>query len=311
MALTVPKNQRLHRFIIFTTFVTFLLIIAGGLVTGNEAGLSVPDWPLSYGSLMPPMEGNIRYEHSHRIIAALVGLLTIILNLWLWRSTEPKHVRILGLITLFVVISQGILGGISVIFLLPLLVSVSHACLAQIFFSMMVILSLLTSSNWKLPQTKIIDDSKPTLKFFCYAIPITIFLQLILGSVLRHSKGTIHPHLTGALFVSILVVWASLRVLYNHPQQWNIVRVALLLVGLLFVQLLLGTGSFLMRLTTGDSPQPTVPLVAVTTAHVAAGALILAASLVFAFETIRSISITNNPLKTVSKTLVSDTVKSL
>ena len=79
MALAVQENQRLHQFILFITFVTFLLIIAGGLVTGNEAGLSVPDWPLSYGSLIPPMEGNIRYEHTHRIIAALVGLLIIIL----------------------------------------------------------------------------------------------------------------------------------------------------------------------------------------------------------------------------------------
>ena len=181
--------------------------------------------------------------------------------------------------------------------------------LLKYFFSMMIILSLLTSPNWKLPQTKIIDDGKPTLKFFCYAIPIAIFLQLVFGSILRHTQGTIHPHLTGAFFVSILVVWVSLRVLRSHPHQWNIVRVTLLLVGLLFVQLLLGTGSFLMRLTTGDSPQPTVPLVAVTTAHVAAGALILAASLVFAFETIRSISIANNPLKIVSKNLVSDRVK--
>lgn len=297
MALTVPENKRLHQFITFTTFVTFLLIVAGGLVTSNEAGLSVPDWPLSFGSLMPPMEGNIRYEHTHRLIAALVGLLTITFNLWLWRSTEPNHVRILGLIALFVVISQGILGGITVIFLLPLSVSVGHACLAQIFFSIMVILSLLTSLNWKLPKTKINDNGKPTLKFFCYAIPIAIFLQLVLGSILRHSRGTIHPHLTGALLVSVLVVWASFRVLYNYPQQWNMVRVALILVGLLFVQLLLGTGSFLMRLTAGDFPQPTIPLVAVTTGHVAAGALILAASLVFSFETIWSISITNNRLR--------------
>ncbi len=308
MALTVPKNRGLHKFIIFTTFVTFLLIVAGGLVTSNEAGLAVPDWPLSYGSLMPPMEGNIRYEHTHRIIAALVGLLTIAFNLWLWQSSEPRHVRTLGLFALFVVISQGILGGITVIFLLPLPVSVAHACLAQIFFSVMVILSLLTSSDWKLPQTKIIDNGKPSLKLFCYAIPITIFLQLVLGSVLRHSNSTIHPHLTGAFFVSILVVWASLRVLYKHPQQWNMVRVSLLLVGLLFVQLLLGTGSFLMRLTTGDSPQPTVPLVAITTAHVAAGALILAASLVFTFETIRSISITNGSLKAVSNNLTRGTL---
>src|SRR5256886_7004718 len=87
----------LHRFALVATFCTFVLIIAGALVTGNEAGLAVPDWPLSYGSLMPPMVGGIRYEHGHRMVATFVGFLTMILAFWLWRGGIPRAGRIDGL----------------------------------------------------------------------------------------------------------------------------------------------------------------------------------------------------------------------
>ena len=284
------KNRGLHRFAVFTACVTFLLIVAGGLVTSNEAGLSVPDWPLSYGSLMPPLEGNIRYEYTHRMIAALVGVLTIILAVWLWRREERKGVRWLGLASLLAVITQGILGGITVIYLLPLPVSVGHACLAQTFFCMVVSLALLTSPGWKAPPPRVEDNASPRLRVLCLAVPIATFFQLLLGATLRHSDGSVLPHLAGALMVSILVVWTSLRVFYKHPQRWNLVRVALLQMGLLFVQLLLGMGSYMIRLVTQDAPQPTLPLVALTTAHVAAGALIFAAGCALALEAFRTLA---------------------
>src|ERR1700680_530742 len=85
-----PPNRNVHRFALFTACCTFLLLIAGALVTSNDAGLSVPDWPLSYGSLTPPMVGGIFYEHGHRMMAAFVGLLSIALAIWLWRA-EPRR----------------------------------------------------------------------------------------------------------------------------------------------------------------------------------------------------------------------------
>src|SRR5262245_1468624 len=140
-----PNSPRgkvwIHRFVLFTAVCTFLLIIAGALVTGNEAGLAVPDWPLSYGSLMPPMVGNIRYEHGHRMVATFVGFLTTVLAVWLWRQESRKTVRNLGFIALGAVVAQGLLGGLTVLFFLPTLISVSHACLAQAFFCIMVSLS--------------------------------------------------------------------------------------------------------------------------------------------------------------------------
>src|SRR5216684_9386364 len=133
--MTTAYNPGVHRFAVFVVIWTVLLLIAGALVTSNQAALSVPDWPLSYGSLTPPMVGGIRYEHSHRLIASFVGLLTIVLAVWLWLR-EPRHwVRRLGLVALGAVIAQGVLGGLTVWFFLPVPISVAHASLAQLFFS--------------------------------------------------------------------------------------------------------------------------------------------------------------------------------
>ena len=119
--MTSPRALRnVHRFAVFTACCTFLLLIAGALVTSNDAGLSVPDWPLSYGSLLPPMVGGIFYEHGHRMIATLVGTLSIVLAVWLWRVESRRWVRWLGVVALGAVVAQGILGGLTVLFFLRL-----------------------------------------------------------------------------------------------------------------------------------------------------------------------------------------------
>ena len=123
-------NRWLHRYAILVAACTLLLVVAGGLVTSNDAGLSVPDWPLSYGKLMPPMEGGIFYEHGHRMVATTVGLLTIVLAVWLWRAERRRWLRNLGLIALAAVIAQGVLGGLTVLFLLPKPVSIAHAAMS-------------------------------------------------------------------------------------------------------------------------------------------------------------------------------------
>src|SRR5215831_8089442 len=131
---TTKYNTGLHRFSVFVVLWTILLLIAGALVTSNEAALSVPDWPLSYGTLTPPMVGGIRYEHTHRVIAAIVGLLTIVMAVLLWRREERRWVRNLGLAAVGVVVAQGVLGGLTVLLYLHYGMPVAHACLAQIFF---------------------------------------------------------------------------------------------------------------------------------------------------------------------------------
>jgi hypothetical protein len=135
----------LRRYAAFLSLATFLLIIAGALVTSNDAGLSVPDWPTSFGTFrMPRMVGGVKFEHGHRMIAGTVSILTMVLALWLWRSEPRRWVRRLGALAVVTIIAQAVLGGITVLFYLPVAISVSHACLAQTFFCLTVSMALFT-----------------------------------------------------------------------------------------------------------------------------------------------------------------------
>src|SRR6059058_6456940 len=134
----------------FTKFVaasTLFLIFAGAMVTSTGSGLAVPDWPLSYGMVMPPMVGGIFYEHGHRMIAATVGFLTVLQAIWLQLREPKRRVRILGWCSVGAVIAQGVLGGLTVLFLLPHSVSIAHAGLAEIFFCLNASIAFFTS-NW-------------------------------------------------------------------------------------------------------------------------------------------------------------------
>src|SRR5204863_7656108 len=138
----------------------------------------------SDGRLMPPMVGGIFYEHGHRLVATTVGLLTIGLVIWLSRREPRAWVRRLGWAALGAVVAQGVLGGLTVIFLLPTAISVAHACLAQTFFCLVVALAVVTSPRWR------DADSAPggRVARIGAATVAMIFLQLLIGAVMRHTK---------------------------------------------------------------------------------------------------------------------------
>ena len=143
----------LHRYIKLVVASTVLLIAAGGMVTSTDSGLAVPDWPNTYGQFMfsfplEKMVGGIFYEHGHRMIASTVGFLTIILAIWTWKVEPRRWVRWLGVAALGAVILQGLLGGITVLLLLPAPISIGHAGLAQLFFCLTISLALFTSPGW-------------------------------------------------------------------------------------------------------------------------------------------------------------------
>jgi heme a synthase len=283
------RNVWLHRYAVLWSFCTLFLVVAGGLVTSNDAGLSVPDWPLSYGKLMPPMEGNIFYEHGHRMVATTVGLLTIGMAIWLMRAERRRWLRNLGWTALAAVVTQGVLGGMTVIFLLPKPVSIGHACLAQLFFSTTVAVALFTSETWS-RGPKVVDDvGAPPLHWLALATCACVFLQLALGASARHKALGILPHVVGALIATGMVLWLSVRVLMRQAGHDALRRSALALVFITFLQVFLGIAAYMSRLATAEAPQPMPVMVGFTVAHVAVGALTLASSVVLAIQVVRNV----------------------
>src|SRR5437016_9199397 len=187
------ENIGLHRFALFTACCTAFLIFVGGLVTSTQSGLSVPDWPTTYGSNMftfplSKWVGGIFYEHTHRIVASFVGFLTIILTVWIWLAEKRVWLRWLSAAALSAVILQGVLGGITVLFLLPAPISTLHACLAQTFFCLVIAIAVFTSPQWKrgLPTIKSHAESIP-VPALCAATTTAVYFQLILGALMRHT----------------------------------------------------------------------------------------------------------------------------
>lgn len=285
---TLPTRpyQNVHRFAVFTAVCTFLLLIAGALVTSNDAGLSVPDWPLSYGSLTPPMVGGIFYEHGHRMVASFVGLLSIVLAVWLWRVASPgpeartanKKVwlRWLGVAALGAIVAQGLLGGLTVLFFLPPAVSSAHATLAQIFFATVASIALFTSAWWETePVSWLRDFRSPSIRTLALAAVAAVFLQLILGAAFRHKAFGIIPHLAGAVVVTGLIFWLAAVLKRRFPGVPELRFAARGLHILIGSQLLLGAAAYWSRLYATSFPQPIPVMVALTVAHVVMGALVL------------------------------------
>lgn len=282
-------NVWLHRYALLLAACTLFLLVAGASVTSNEAGLSVPDWPLSYGKLMPEMEGGIFYEHGHRLVASTVGFLTIILALWLWQADERPWMRKLGFVALAAVIVQGILGGMTVLFLLPKAVSISHACLAQLFFSTICAIALFTSPGWRRGPEMIDDAPGFSLRTLAVLVSVSVLAQLALGAAYRHKALDLVPHVLGALLVTALVLFAVVAILLHCPKHDVIRRAALTLLAVTILQVFLGVAAYMSRVATADAPQPMPVMVWLTVLHVVVGALTMAASVILAIQVLRNV----------------------
>jgi cytochrome c oxidase assembly protein subunit 15 len=273
-------SQGLHRYAVFTAGCTFLLLIAGALVTSNDAGLSIPDWPLAYGSLTPPMVGGIRYEFTHRVIASCIGMLTIGLAVGLWNAGKRHWLRWMGLAALGGVIAQGILGGMTVRMYQPPAVSAAHATLAQLFFSTVVSIAVFTSAWWNASMAKLEDPGTPRVRSLAAITMVAVFLQLVLGAAFRHKAFGIIPHLVGAVVVTILIFMTAGALKRRFRDVAPLRSCAKLLHILIGVQILLGIGAYWSRLYSAHFPQPVPVMVALTVIHTVTGALVLAATLV-------------------------------
>ena len=282
MATKNAYQPGLHRWSILLAACTLLLVVAGGLVTSRDAGLSVPDWPLSYGKLMPPMEGGILYEHGHRMIATSVGILTIISMIWILRTEKRKWLRTLSILALVAVIVQGTLGGLTVIYLLPWWISTSHASLAQLFFSTTVAMAIFTSAWWVRGAVETEENPKAPIRSLALAAPILVLSQLALGAAARHKAiGSIY-HISWSPVVTGVILWVSLRILLHYAENRELRLGALTMLSVTFCQVFLGIAAYMTRIAYADAVQPMPLMVTFTVFHVAVGALTMATSVVLA-----------------------------
>jgi heme a synthase len=290
---------------------TAILIFAGGLVTSTGSGLSVPDWPNTYGWFMwafplGKMVGGIFYEHLHRLVASTVGLLIVVLAIWLWHAEPRQWVRRLGYLALAAVITQGVLGGITVLWYLPDPISIAHASLAQIVFCLTTTIALVTSRGWlrrygesRVPNPESRRDI--TLERLAIVTTAAIYLQIVIGATMRHTgaglaipdfplsfghlippqwdwKIAIHfAHRVGGLTVALLITATSGHVFFHHGRQRELRRPAILLLLLVSVQIALGA------LTVLSQKQ-----FIINSLHVLNGALVLVTSLVLTLRAHRS-----------------------
>jgi cytochrome c oxidase assembly protein subunit 15 len=288
-------SKGLNRFAILVACATFFLIIAGALVTSNDAGLATSDWPLSNGQFLPPMVGNMFYEHGHRMIATTVGLLTLALAVYVRIKEERLWVWRLTLFAVIAVCLQGLLGGLTVKMMLPLGVSSAHATLAQLFFCTTVGLAVFTSRSWIEARPLPEENGNVPLRQMCTIALAIILVQLVLGATLRHSAKWDQPlpvqlilaHIVGAIAVAIALGSTSLSVLRRYRGERFLTRPATIALGLLIVQLFLGVAAYLTRLGSPNDPQPLHPMVGITVAHVACGALVFATTIVLTLRTYR------------------------
>jgi len=287
-----------HRFAVLTATATFVLIFVGGLVTSTGSSLSVPDWPLSYGQLFPPMVGGVLYEHGHRMVAGTVALMTAALAGWTWWDERRNSVKRLAALALGAIVLQAVLGGATVLLRLPTSVSVSHAALAQAFFCLVVSLAVVTSREWT-SAARVASTDRWSARL-SVTTTAAVYGQLLLGAVMRHTGsglaipdfplafGHVVPDITsfavgihfahrvGAVVVAALVLATASRILGASDDRRSR-RAAILLVVLLGAQLALGATIIWSR-------KAVLP----TTAHVAIGAAILAVSLVLALRSRRA-----------------------
>jgi heme a synthase len=291
---STPYNRAHHRFTAFAAACVFLLIVAGALVTSNEAGLSVPDWPTSFGSLyrLPPMVGGVKFEHGHRMLAEFIGLLTIGVAIWTQKADRRRWMRVLAWCALGTVIAQGILGGLTVLFYLPPAISTAHATLAQTFFCIMAGLAFFTSRGWvQAPEPVVGMQGRPHLTTLASLAVASVWLQLIMGAAFRHSGIRLLPHLIGAAVVFCMVVWLAVTTLKRHRATPQLARPAAVLLVLLTVQITLGLASYVTRVVWyQQAAAPLASMVVATVAHVACGALVLVTTVILAIQIHRHVA---------------------
>lgn len=286
-------------------------------MTSTGSGLAVPDWPLSFGRWMPAMEGGVLYEHGHRMIAGVVGALIAVEALWLWRREPRARVRRMGWLALGGVVVQALLGGATVLLRLPDPVSIAHALLAQLVFGLTVAIAVVCSRGWGERREPSVDPGEPALRTLAAVTAGVVLLQILLGAVVRHTGaglaiptfplayGQLVPplesrpvalhfaHRVGAVVVLALVGWLAWRAWRDHRDDPWLLRPALLLAGLVALQI--GLGGWVIW---------SFKAAWVTTSHLGVGALLWAGAVALAMRAGRALDVAPRPAAGSAKPVI-------
>ncbi len=306
-----------HRYTTAAVVVTVLLLSWGGLVTSIDAGLAVPDWPTSFGSFDPlqtgfedPTDPSARWwhhlpilaEHGHRLLGALVGLFTLGLAFWTWRADPRAWMRRLGGAALVLVIAQGLLGGLRVTEV-SLSLAMVHACVAQLFFALLVSMALFTAPGWlrggSLPPD---GPAGERLRLLTTATAAAIYGQIVLGALLRHFGTGVDPlfagiHITGAFVVVGLALATFVHIRKHVGEARLLQRGAGLLLGAVAFQFTLGVLAFMVLLFETSLAQRSMVQVALNSSHLVVGALLFATSVCLALLAWRHAASARSPVR--------------
>ena len=276
-------HRGVHRFAVFVLLWTVLLFVAGALVTSNAAALSVPDWPKSFGTWFPSLrqlaKGGALFEHSHRVIAGVLGVLLLAEVVLIWLKDERKWLRWFAAIAVSGVVVQSILGGEVVRRMLQYWLPVLHAIFAQIMFGAILCMAVFTSKWWTEEHQQLEDRGGISIHSIALLNAMVMLVQVFLGAGFRHQYVAIWPHIVGAGVVLAVMIWtaAVLRRRFDDSPALSFGRaLAHCMVGL---QILLGIAAYWSRLITADAREPMPVMVWLTVIHTVFGALVFAASI--------------------------------
>ncbi|HTP44477.1 MAG TPA: COX15/CtaA family protein [Candidatus Acidoferrum sp.] len=271
-----------HNFAVATAGSTILVLVAGALVTSNDAADSVPDWPLAYGRIIPPLIGGIRYEFAHRVVAGLVAILTVALAIWISLSKLRGSARRWAWVAVALVVVQALLGAARVLLGHAAFVATIHATVAQIFFITVVSLTMFTSEWWQRDLPLLEDAGAPKLRALSVWLTAVILVQLVLGAGFRHGAFGILPHLLGFLVVTWMVIWTARIANKRFGQVADVRRWVVMLHSTFGTQVILGFLAYWAVSQARLAAQPVLLYTVIEVAHVVMGALVLASSVLLA-----------------------------
>ncbi len=315
---TVPSPWP-HRWAVALACATFPLVWVGGLVTTTDAGMAVPDWPNTYGYnlFLYPWQTwlagpwDIFVEHGHRMLGAVVGMMTICLLAVIWKTERRLWLRWASVAALGLVIMQGVLGGMRVL-LDERTLAMLHGCTGPLFFGLTVTIAIFTSERWRSSESPVISGCGGQICILAIVTCILAYLQILLGAVLRHMPVATDP-LTFAMAVRFHLFLAAILSLHIFVLVWTVLRrvrcvrplggLACTLAGLLALQLVLGGGTWMVRFAAPSWVPEWATLsreavqdggwlqTHVITAHVAMGSLLFVTSLALSLYACRLLTL--------------------